>query len=37
VLTMQAANQIAVKTIQAGANDDGNLRPFCIVVKAINL
>jgi hypothetical protein len=23
----QIANQIAVKTIQAGANDDGNLHP----------
>jgi hypothetical protein len=40
VLTMQVANpianQIAVKIIQTGANDGGNLRPFCIVVKAIN-
>ena len=33
----QIANQIAVKIIQTGANDGGNLRPFCIVVKAINL
>ena len=33
----QIANQIAVKIIQTGAKDGGNLRPFYIVAKAINL